>query len=385
MSDAPGSRAALTRSLVLALALLVPAAPAQAWGSLGHRTIAGAWAGSLPWPLDGLAADEAWVIEHVMDPDTRKSTVPGEGERHYIDIDAYPEYHAGTLSHDRAVLEAAYGAAQVRAWGIAPWAVGEVTDSLTAAMATGRWDRARLWIADLCHYVGDLHQPLHCTLNYDGQLTGNTGIHSRYESRMLDLNAAALVLAPGAATYLPDPVDAAFAIAGASQARASEVIAADTEARAAAGGSTSSGTYYAGLWTRTQGLTLARLDAAAVSTASFLYTAWADAGFPPVPNATADAPAGAWNGLALAAGPVPARDRLELRFVLPAPAAPVFTLVDARGRRVARLEAGPQAAGPGHCAWALGTGGSGAPPPGVYFVRMAAGAQEAAARVVVTP
>ncbi len=384
MSHAPGSRAALTRSLVLALALLVPAAPAQAWGSLGHRTIAGAWAGSLPWPLDGLAADEAWVIDHVMDPDTRKSTVPGEGERHYIDIDAYPEYHAGTLSHDRAVLEAAYGAAQVRAWGLAPWAVGEVTDSLTAAMATGRWDRARLWIADLCHYVGDLHQPLHCTLNYDGQLTGNTGIHSRYESRMLDLNAAALVLEPGAATYLPDPVDAAFAIAGASQARASEVIAADTEARAAAGGSTSSGTYYAGLWTRTQGLTLARLDAAAVSTASFLYTAWADAGFPPVPNATADAPAGAWNGLALAAGPVPARDRLELRSAAGAGGAGVHARRRARAPRGA---ARGRAAGRPDPGTALGAGHGrvGAPPPGVYFSRMAAGAQEAAARVVVTP
>ena len=71
-----------------------PAAPAQAWGSLGHDHRG--W--SPPWPLDGLAADEARAIEHVMGIDTRKSTVPGEGERHYIDIDAYPEYHAGTLN-----------------------------------------------------------------------------------------------------------------------------------------------------------------------------------------------------------------------------------------------------------------------------------------------
>ena len=198
------------------LAAIVPA-PAHAWGSLGHRTIAGEYGGSLPWPLDGLRSEDVWIVDHVLDPDTRKSTIPAERYRHYIDIDAYPEYHAGTLSHDRAVLEASYGAAQVEQWGVVPWAIGEVTDSLSAALATGRWDRARLWISDLCHYVGDLHQPLHCTLNYDGQLTGNNGVHYRYETRMLDLNAAALQLDAGTVTYLPDPIDAAFAIAGAGR------------------------------------------------------------------------------------------------------------------------------------------------------------------------
>jgi len=376
---------ALKRLPLIALALLASVAPAHAWGGLGHRTIAGAWVESLPWPLDGLAADEAWVVDHVLDPDTRKSTVPGEGVRHYIDIDAYPEYHAGTLPHDRAVLESWYGAAQVEQWGVVPWAVGEVTDSLTVAMATGRWDRARLWIADLCHYVGDLHQPLHCTLNYDGQLTGNNGIHSRYETRLLDLNAGALILAPGAVTYLADPVDAAFAIAGASQVAAAAVLTADTQARAAAGGSTSSGTYYAELWSRTQTLTLARLDGAALSTASFIYTAWADAGFPPVPNATVDVSVDAPRVLTLTAGPTPARDRVELRFVLPVAASPVFTLLDVRGRRVARLEAGPQPAGPGRRTWAFGADGAGTPAPGIYFVRLSAGGRATESRVVVTP
>jgi hypothetical protein len=202
---------------------------------------------------------------------------------------------------------------------------------------------------------------------------------------MLDLNPAALVLASGAVTYLADPVDAAFAIAGASQAAAAAVLTADTQARAAAGGSTSSGTYYAGLWSRTQTLTLARLDGAALSTASFIYTAWADAGFPPVPNATVDVSSDAPRGLTLTAGPTPARDRLELRFVLPAATSPVFTLIDARGRRVARLEAGPQPAGSGQRTWAFGADGAGTPAPGVYFLRLSAGGRVTESRVVVAP
>ena len=110
---------------ILGVAFLTGARPAHAWGTLGHTTIAGEYGGSLPWPLDGLRSEDAWVVAHVMDPDTRKGTIPSERFRHYIDIDAYAEYHAGTLSHDRAVLEAAYGAAQVEQWGVVPWAIGE--------------------------------------------------------------------------------------------------------------------------------------------------------------------------------------------------------------------------------------------------------------------
>jgi hypothetical protein len=104
-----------------------------------------------------------------------------------------------------------------------------------------------------------------------------------------------------------------------------------------------------------------------------------------VPNAIVEAPAGTRGAVALAAGPTPAHDRVDLRFVLPTAAAPVFTLLDPRGRRVARLEAGPQPAGPGRRTWVLGTEGAAAPSPGVYFIRMTAGAQSAGSRIVVTP
>ena len=35
-------------------------------------------------------------------------------------------------------------------------------------------------------YVADGHMPLHITRNYNGQYSGNHGIHSRYESNMID-------------------------------------------------------------------------------------------------------------------------------------------------------------------------------------------------------
>ncbi len=36
------------------------------------------------------------------------------------------------------------------------------------------------------HYVQDAHQPLHASNNYDGQLTGQRGIHSRFERDLFE-------------------------------------------------------------------------------------------------------------------------------------------------------------------------------------------------------
>ncbi len=43
--------------------------------------------------------------------------------------------------------------------------------------------------ADLGHYVGDAHVPLHTTSNYNGQQTGQTGLHAFWESRIPELFA----------------------------------------------------------------------------------------------------------------------------------------------------------------------------------------------------
>jgi hypothetical protein len=43
--------------------------------------------------------------------------------------------------------------------------------------------------ADLGHYIGDAHVPLHTTHNYDGQLTGQSGLHAFWETRIPELFA----------------------------------------------------------------------------------------------------------------------------------------------------------------------------------------------------
>ena len=101
------------------------------------------------------------------------------------------------LPPDLHALVQQYGWTAVRENGILPWATVWALDSLIAQARRGDWTKAYQSAADIGHYVGDTFQPLHCTENYDGAMTGNSGIHSRYESSMISTYKAALVVTPG--------------------------------------------------------------------------------------------------------------------------------------------------------------------------------------------
>lgn len=361
MSASRGRLAAVGRAAAAA-AWLAAALPAcgWAWGGEAHRHIASYYSQHLPPEIDGLRAYDAVVRSKVTDPDTRKSYTPGESYRHYIDLDWYPEFLAGTLPHDRAALEAEYGAQVVLDNGVLPWAVGEVTAAMTRQFRTAQFDSLAVSIADLCHYVADGCQPLHCTKNYNGQYTGNTGIHSRYESTMLDGFLGQLVTDPMPVQYYPSAVDGMFATVTASWGWVDDILRADTEAKALSGGAYD-GVYYETLWYWTEGFTRDLLDEASQATASFVYTAWVDAGRPTVPNSSvAVEPPPAMAAGRLEAGPSPFRGELTVRFAGAGPL--TVDVFDVRGARVARLA--ESAAGGGTANWRPAAGA------GLYFVRL---------------
>ena len=296
----PDSKRPRLAAVVVLAALLGAMLPSTgwAWGSVGHHYIAQHYSQHLPDSLADLRDNDGEVDAHVTDPDTRKGSTHGESERHFIDIDFYSEFQAGTLPRSRAALEARYGTSVVTRNGVLPWAIAEVVTTLTQQFQAGQWSAARLTIADLCHYVGDANQPLHCTVNFDGEETGNNGIHSRHESEMISAYLALLDTPPLATVYYPSPLDAAFDVIAASWAKVSAILAADTEAERVAGGSTGSPAYFASLWNDTRVLTQARLDTASVMTASLVRTAWVNAGRPTLDTAP---------GARLLVGPSPFR------------------------------------------------------------------------------
>jgi hypothetical protein len=52
--------------------------------------------------------------------------------------------------------------------GILPWYIEEIMDKLTKAFKEKRKTEILFLAADLGHYIGDAHMPLHTSENHDG-------------------------------------------------------------------------------------------------------------------------------------------------------------------------------------------------------------------------
>lgn len=353
----------LLRRVATLAAFLLPALPtcAWTWGGATHHYIAQNYSKHLPAMMDGLRAYDTIVDQKVNDPDIRRPTTPGEAPRHYIDIDNYPEFLAGAMPHDRTTLEAQHGATFVEDNGIVPWAVGEVVATLTQQFQAHQWPEAATTIADLCHYVGDATQPLHCTRNYDGQFTGNSGIHSRYETTMMSNHIADLNTSVMPVAYYANAVDALFGIVSGSWNGVNTVLQADNTAKAASGGSFNS-TYYNSLWNSTQALTRTRIDSATVATASFVYSAWVDAGRPTIPGSSVGVDPGPAVPQGLEVGPIPFREALSIQFTGMGPMR--LEVFDVRGTLIERIV--DRAERSGSVTWRPRTHVG----PGIYFLRL---------------
>lgn len=232
--------------------------------------------------------DSAYFSLHSTDADTRRvsgdTSMFAESPRHFIDIDDYPNYQNLTRSFDTLVMQ--YGWERVKRNGINPWTTVWFYDSLVAQLRRGDWTRAKLTASDIGHYTGDAHQPLHVTINYNGQLTGNTGIHSRYESTMLSSSyyLSSLYINADSVTYASDKINFVFDYILHALTLVDTVLRADTYAKQVSGWTgTYTAAYYAALWERTRTITLDQMQRGTKAVASLWYSAWVDAGLI-VPN-----------------------------------------------------------------------------------------------------
>ena len=153
-----------------------------------------------------MASEVEWLSAHAVDADKRKRMVQNEAPKHYLDLDApalscldsmgfHPNWKAACAACSEDTLWA---------YGVLPWNIEWTYRRLVEAMHEG--DRADILrrAADLGHYVGDAHVPLHTTLNYNGQLTGQTGIHGLWETRLPELYGAQYFLGVSGPEYISD-------------------------------------------------------------------------------------------------------------------------------------------------------------------------------------
>jgi len=160
----------------------------SAWGFFAHQKINRLAVFILPPEMIGFYKKNIeYITESAVNPDRRRLSVPEEAPRHFIDLDDYGDSAAFQLPRYWNDAVKKFGEDSLKERGIVPWHVTRMYYQLKDAFMLKDPDRILRVSAELGHYVSDAHVPLHTTSNYDGQKTGQSGIHGFWESRLPEL------------------------------------------------------------------------------------------------------------------------------------------------------------------------------------------------------
>ncbi len=203
----------MTLSCLLLFLHLCPSCESQ-WGFWAHRQIHRQAVYLMPSPVaDFFRANAQELIERSVDADNRRRVDPTEAPQHYIDLDRYGSYPFDELprNYDDALKK--FGYERLKENGLVPWRIAAFADSLTNAFREQNREKIIYFAANLGHYVADANVPLHATENYDGQLTGQKGLHARWETvypQKFMLPRETEYLHDGSIYIIDDPTHEAF-------------------------------------------------------------------------------------------------------------------------------------------------------------------------------
>lgn len=183
----------------------------SAWGFYAHQQINRLAVFTLPPEMIGFYKKNIrYITEAAVNPDRRRYTVVDEAARHYLDIDHYGDSAVQKMPRYWKDAVAKYTEDTLKAYGIVPWHINVMYYRLKDAFMLKDPSRILHVSADLGHYIADAHVPLHTTENYNGQLTGQDGIHGFWESRLPELFAKNYDFFTGKAEYVEHPQLAAW-------------------------------------------------------------------------------------------------------------------------------------------------------------------------------
>jgi len=227
-----------------------------------------------------------------VNPDRRRYAVKGEAACHFIDLDHYPDEGIALPRYWEQAVEI-YSEDSLEVHGVLPWNLARVYFRLrNAFMARDPGAILRL-SSDLGHYVGDAQVPLHTTSNYDGQQTGQHGLHAFWESRLPELNFQDYDFLIGKASYISDIHERIWGDILIAHARVDSVLKIERELFLETGSTKFSfetkgritarvvSESYARLYhLRLQGMVEIQMRRSIKLVADLWYTAWVDAGQP---------------------------------------------------------------------------------------------------------
>jgi hypothetical protein len=278
-------KASIVTAVVLA-ATLVPA-PAFAWGFVGHRYIMGRAIDLLPPELKPFFThyrDE--IVARAVDPDLWRNAGWEDDPHHFINFGAreFGEFPFNDLPRDYGAALEKFGRSALNRLGMLPWRLSEEFGNLRRAFEGFKRESAYgpgdvvLFAPVASHYIQDAHQPLHASNNYDGQLTGNTGIHARFERDLIERFQARLTVTPAPPSGTRNARDAGFTALLSSYQLVDPILKADSEA--IAGKDVYDDEYFEKFFAKARPILEKRLAESITATASVIIGAWEAAGKP---------------------------------------------------------------------------------------------------------
>jgi hypothetical protein len=274
-------------TIVVIAASLVPGS-AFAWGAAAHRYIMRRAIDLMPpeiKPFFERNRDE--LVLRVNDPDLwRVVGFEEEPPNHQIDfgVDDYGPFPFVALPREYDAAVEKFGVAAVRRHGLLPWRTMEEFGNLRRIFQGFGRDQLYvggntvLFASTLAHYIQDAHQPLHVHNNYDGQLSGQNGLHSRFESELFERFESRLTINPAPVRLVNNTRDFIFDIALSSFQLVPQILEADR--RAIGAKDAYDDEYFEKFFTDIRPVLERQLAGAITATASAIVSAWTQAGKP---------------------------------------------------------------------------------------------------------
>ncbi|HZY35376.1 MAG TPA: zinc dependent phospholipase C family protein [Mucilaginibacter sp.] len=157
-----------------------------------------------------------YITAHAISADKRRYVDSTEAPRHFLNADHYGKNPFAKIPQNWYDAAHKYTADTLNKYGTLPWTIASNYYYLVKAFKAHDTVGILNASANLGHYVADAHVPLHLTQNYNGQLTGQTGIHALWESRVPELFGDHFNYYAGKARYIENPLKEAFRICSGS-------------------------------------------------------------------------------------------------------------------------------------------------------------------------
>jgi hypothetical protein len=269
--------------LFVAVAVLCLPSGVKAWGNNAQRLIVNHAVDTLPYELRPFFENNrSFLIQHVNDPLSVLDKRPNERQNHFIELDKYGKFPFDALPRSYKAALSKYSKSKIEATGLLPWQIGVFSAKLTDDLKNGRWEEAKIDAAFLANYVAEAHDPFNTTENYDGKLTGQTGVNERFNTMLIDRYGSFFPLNPHDAFFITDPTDYAFEMCLNAHSHVESLLLADRNAKR--GMSSYTDEYYDRFYNLAAASLIKQLSDASTDIGSYWLTAWTNAGKPQLPH-----------------------------------------------------------------------------------------------------